>query len=319
MMFRSVKSFVLAAAVAVSGLSLMAQEAAGVAPKKVVKVLAVGNSFAGNANQYCKALNAADPENELQLTVANIGGCPLEKHVKLAKIHEENPADPQGIPYSFGKEKKSLKQLLTSDKWEYVTIQQFSMWSPDIKTYRPWAKELYDYIKKYCPEAQVVIHETWSYRSDDPMYKDGKKTHVDMYNHLHAAYKTIAGELGGLRIIPVGTAFQNALARPDWQYQADSKFDFEKAVAPALPDQTHSLHTGYHWSTDKKTGAKKLNMDGHHAGTAGCFLAGLVWREFFLGVDVRNNKFVPKGISEADAVILRQVAHDTVAAQNVTK
>jgi len=314
MNYRTIKCLVIVLTAMLAGrLPLLAREAA-TAAKKAVKVLAVGNSFAGNANQYCKKLNEADPDNQLLLTVAYIGGCPLDKHVKLAKINEEAPDDPQGKPYPVGKEKKSLKEMLTADKWDYVTIQQASWLSPDINTYRPWAKELCDYIKKYCPEAKIVVFETWAYRSDDPMFKAGKKTSEEMYNKLHAAYQTIAAESGGLRIIPVGTAFHNALARPDWQYKADSNFDFAKAEFPALPEQEHSLNVGWNWNTDKKTGSKKIKIDGHHANSAGCFLAGLVWREFFLGVDVRNNKFVPEKMSEADAAILRQVAHDTMAA-----
>ncbi len=315
-MFYCRKCFLMVLLVLVvsGGMSFAVQAASG----KTVKVFAVGNSFARNADQYRNELNAADPENELQLTVAYIGGCSLETHVKLARVHEQNPADPKGKPYPIGKEMKSLKELLTADKWDYITIQQFSWLSPDINSYRPWAKDLCDYIKKYCPDVPIVVYETWAYRSDDSLFKDGKRTDVDMYHHLHAAYQTIAGELGNLPLIPVGTAFYNALQRPDWQFCKDEKFDPSKAVYPELPDQTHSLHVGWYWKNEKD-GSQKLVMDGHHAGNAGCFLAGLVWREFFLGVDARNNKFVPKEIGEADAVILRQVAHDAVAGQVAKK
>jgi hypothetical protein len=274
---------------------------------KQVKVLGIGNSFTVNSYTFRQPLNDTDPQNQLIMSMAVIGGCPLEKHVHLAQLHEKNPSDPEGKPYDG----KSLKEMLLADKWDFVTIQQFSVISADINTYRPYAKQLCDYIKKYCPSAKIVVHETWAYRSDDPQFTPGKDS-LDMYRKLHAAYHTIAAELGNLPIIPSGTAFQNALQRPDWTYQPDKNFDFKNATPPTLPNQQHSLHAGWFWAKDEK-GKSFLAFDGHHAGPAGEFLAALVWREIFLGIDVRKNTFKPEGMTEADAAILRQVAHATVA------
>jgi hypothetical protein len=132
-----------------------------------------------------------------------------------------------------------------------------------------------------------------------------------MFKMLHVAYQTIAVELGHLRIIPVGTAFESALQRSDWHYQPDTKFDFAHAQPPTLPNQQLSLHVGWYWGKDKD-GRDHLEFDGHHAGAAGEFLAALVWREYFLGVDVRKNSFKPQELSEVDATILREVAHASV-------
>jgi hypothetical protein len=275
---------------------------------KQVKVLGIGNSFTMNSNTFRQSLNDADPKNQLLLSIAYIGGCSLEKHLTLAQLHEKNPADPEGKPYDG----KSLKEMLLSDKWDAVTIQQYSLISVDINSYRPYAKELCDYVKKYCPNAKIVVHETWAYRSDDPQFGPGKEQSVDMYCKLHAAYTQIASELGNLKVILTGTALQNALQRPDWNFQPDTKFDFQHATPPALPNQKYSLHAGWGWGKNS-SGKPSLGYDGHHAGTAGEFLAALVWREFFLGVDVRKNTFKPQNLSEEEAAILRSVAHATVA------
>jgi hypothetical protein len=275
---------------------------------KQVKVLGIGNSFTQNSNTFRQSLNDADPQNQLIMSMAVIGGCPLEKHVRLAELHEKDPADPEGKPYDG----KSLKEMLLADKWDAVTIQQYSFISEDISTYRPYARQLCDYIKKYCPNAKIVVHETWAYRSDDPQFGPGKEESVDMYRKLHAAYTEIAAELGNLKIIPSGTAFQNALQRPDYSFQPDKTFDFKKATPPVLPKDRHSLHAGWLWVKDP-AGKDCPYYDGHHAGRAGEFLAALVWREFFLGVDVRKNMFKPQGMSDTDAAILREVAHATVA------
>ena len=218
--------------------------------------------------------------------------------------------DPAEKPYSFKGKKVSLKDMLTAEKWDYVTIQQFSMFSFKIDTYRPFAKNLVEYIRKYAPSAEVVFHQTWAYRADDDrLFKDGfdQKT---MYQQLTKNYHTIADEIGIRRIIPVGDAFQLAAESPEWKFESDKNFDFAKAESPNLPDQTHSLHVGYRWK--KTDGKDTLSYDSHHANFAGEFLAGCVWFEFFFGDDVRNNTFKPDNMENNDAEILRSIAHKVV-------
>lgn len=274
---------------------------------KVITVLGIGNSFTFNANTWREALNDADPGCRLEMTLAWIGGCSLEKHYRLAMMHEKHPRSIHGKPYDG----KSLRELLEAQSWDVVTIQQYSMLCTDPDTYRPHARNLCEYIRKYCPGAEIVMHETWAYRSDDPQFGPDGGTDGDMYRRLHAAYRTIADELGIRRVIPSGSAFMNALERPDWQYRPDAEFDFAHAVAPALPVQTHSLHAGWSWARDAG-GRDTLKLDAHHAGTAGEFLAALVWREFLLDLDVRDNSGCPPSLAAADAAILREVAHATV-------
>ena len=111
-------------------------------PKAELKVLAIGNSFSGNANFYREELNENDPSHKLIVAHAAIGGCSFEKHVKLARIHEQNPAAPDGKPYIYNKRKASLKDMLTAQPWDVVTIQQVSQLSDDITSYRPDASRI---------------------------------------------------------------------------------------------------------------------------------------------------------------------------------
>jgi hypothetical protein len=60
---------------------------------------------------------------------------------------------------------------------------------------------------------------------------------------------------------------------PRWGYQRDTLFDFQKPVAPALLDQTNSLHVRYFWSKDWD----KIAFDANHANEAGCYLGSLIW------------------------------------------
>jgi hypothetical protein len=234
-----------------------------------------------------------------------IGGSGPDQHLAKAAAHEKDPTDKAGL-YGTG---KSLRQELAAEKWDVITIQQASIRSHDVSTYRPGMKKLYDYIKTHAPGSAVVIHQTWAYRVDDPRFggKAEPRTQKAMYDGLSDAYRTIARELG-VRLIPVGDAFYAADTDPKWGYRPDTKFDVRTATHPALPDQKHSLHIGWRWEADKSA----LKMDGHHAGPAGEYLGGLVFYEFLYGRSVVGNTFRPSGVDGDYARFLQDTAHRAV-------
>ena len=278
---------------------------------KTVRLLTVGNSFSHNATHYLGDIAKAAGDT-LILHEANIGGSTMQQHWEKAQAFEKDPSGPAGL---YGTH-RSLRQELTSEKWDFVTIQQFSFKSHDLSTYRPYAQELRDYIKKFDPGAEVILHETWEYRVDDPRFsasspKEGEPATQDaMYEGLYNAYATIAKELG-LRRIPTGDAFHRVNHDPQWAYHKDTTFDRKNAKPPALPDQTHSLNVGWQWKKDK-TGKETLSMDGHHANVAGEYLGACVWYEVLFGKSVVENSFVPPGLDAADAKYLQQNAHEVV-------
>jgi hypothetical protein len=92
------------------------------AAEKTVKVLAVGNSFSANALRYFSDIVKASGNKTVAMN-AMIGGCDMERHMRHADAFEKNPEDTEGHPYPG---KKSLKELLTAEKWDFVTIQQAS-------------------------------------------------------------------------------------------------------------------------------------------------------------------------------------------------
>jgi hypothetical protein len=292
-------------------LAVLADEAQAA---KTVRLLTVGNSFSHNAVHYLGELAKASGDT-LVLHEANIGGATMQQHWEKAQQYERDPSDKLGR-YATG---RSLKEELIGEKWDFVTIQQYSMKSHDVATYRPFAGQLRDYIKQYAPEAEVLIHETWEYRRDDPRFSGQPAapgepaTQQAMYDGLASAYATIARELG-VRRIPVGDAFHMADSDPKWGYQPDAKFDLKSAQPPALPDQTHSLHQGRQW-TKGKDGKETLTMDGHHANTAGEYLGACVFYEVLFGKSVLESSFVPAGLQPDYARFLRETAHRAVAGQ----
>ena len=278
---------------------------------KTVRLLTIGNSFSGNATHYLGDLAKAGG-NVLVHQPMSVGGASMEVHWTKIQANEKDPQDPAGL---YGT--KSLSAVLKTDDWDYVTIQQASIKSHDVETYRPFAAQLREYVKTRAPKAELLLHQTWAYRCDDPRFgpkaaKGEPASNEAMYASLSAAYSTIAKELG-VRRIPVGDAFHLADSDPAWGYKPDASFEPLKAAAPALPDQTHSLHAGWRWSTGKD-GKQTLGMDGHHANTAGEYLGACVWYEVLFKESAVGNAFVPKGLAPEDAKYLQDVAHRAVTA-----
>ncbi len=277
-----------------------------------MKILAVGNSFSGNATKYLREIVRSARGGKWVFSHAYIGGCSLEKHYKLAMLHERRSSASEGRPYPLNNRKMSLKAMLKMEEWDFVTIQQNSMNSFQIETYRPWARLLFRYIKKYAPQAEIVFHQTWAYREDDKALFNRKFTSKMMHAELTHAYKTIAAEIGIKRIIPVGDAFQQASSSRQWNFTPDKKFADNNPGHPHLPREKHSLHAGYRWYLQGN--AHVLGFDSHHANIAGQYLGGCVWMEFFFGKDCRKIRFKPEEITEKDARILRAIAHQATQA-----
>ena len=303
-MFRSAQCVALAALTLFFPPLLAAQTTPG--KVKTVRLVTVGNSFSQNATRYLDDLVKAKGHTLIHKPLA-IGGASMEVHWDKAQLHEKDPSDAKGL---YGK--KSLRQELMGDAWDFVTIQQASIKSHNVDTYRPFARQLHDYIK----QAEIIVHQTWAYRIDDPRFAKPSKspgepaTQKEMYDGLSKAYRTIAKELG-LRIIPVGDAMYMADTDAKWAYQPDKKFDFKDAMPPALPNQLHSLHTGWRW-TAAKDGKKSLSMDGHHASAAGQYLGACVFFEVLFAESVVGNAFVPPEIDKDYARFLQEIAHQAV-------
>lgn len=267
-----------------------------------LRLLVIGNSFSQNATRFLPEF-AKERGHVLIIGRAEIGGCPLKKHWELVELAEKNPSDLKAKPYNG----KSLRMLLSEGKWDVVTMQQYSMNSGYEESYMPYAERLYQFIKALQPNARIVLHQTWAYRSDSKDFtriseKDFAKSQKEMWDKSRTAYHKIATRLN-VGIIPVGDAFWKAGSAKKWAYKKDSNFDYANPVYPILPDQTNSLNKGYFWDNNNK-----LVFDAHHANDAGCYLAGLVWYSFLFNESVTKIKFAPPGIPSGFAVYLRETA-----------
>ena len=278
---------------------------------KTIKVLGIGNSFTINALTFIEAIDAADPDIDIIAGRATIGGCSMEKHVRLFKEHEQDAT--KGLHYNLNvkdeagntkRKKVSLKAMLQSDTWDVVTIQQLSRLSTIPASYQPYAKELYDYIKQHAPQAKIVLHQTWAYRVDgdfDKVWPDRKGyDQAAMYRDSSLAYDLAAQQLN-VELIPVGAAFQLARERRPFVPVA---FDEKALQKPQLPTQEHSLCVGYAWRKNA------LRNDSHHANVHGCLLAGLVWYNYLTAKKSGDLTLSIGNIPEEDIVFYQSIADD---------
>ncbi|MES2694351.1 MAG: DUF4886 domain-containing protein, partial [Verrucomicrobiota bacterium] len=229
------------------------------AEAKTLRLFVVGNSFSNNATRFLPEL-AKEGGHELIMGKAQAGGCSFERHWNATEALLANPDDPKAKIYSG----KSLHEHMGTKTWDVITIQQYSLHSTDPATYQPHARKLYAHLKKMQPGAEIVIHQTWAYRADADKFgqvapKKGAANQREMWERSRAAYGELARSFG-VRVMPVGDAFWRVDSDPVWGFKPDKAFDPKTAVAPALPDQTHSLHVGYRWSAEKK-----LGKDANHA------------------------------------------------------
>lgn len=280
---------------------------------KEIRLLTVGNSFAYNATRYLRELAVA-AGHRVEIGSANTSGCSLERHYNaFLAASEGDPAGNIYPPKVRGEPKRSLIGFLEDGKWDFVTIQQYSRVSEDPDSYRPHARRLLDAIRLRQPEAEVLVHQTWAYRYDDPRFKEGYSTH-DMHRAIQAAYATISSELG-LRLIPVGDAFTLAQTHPEWTYRPDPEFDFTSPKYPDLPNQPGSIHVGWKWILEEGE-EPRFYLDGNHANLFGAYLGSCVFFELLFGETCVGNAFVPPGMTREQAHSLQTIAHATLSRQS---
>ena len=151
---------------------------------KVIKILAIGNSFSVDAlEQHFYDLAKAEGINVI---VGNmyIGGCNLQRHLNNAL--EDKPA------YSYRKigldgkmavtKGTALSYALADEEWDYISFQQQSGKSGLYETWIESLPALLAYVKERVPASTVMmLHQTWAY--------DPTSTHRDFknYNNLPGA------------------------------------------------------------------------------------------------------------------------------------
>lgn len=229
-----------------------------------MKVLSIGNSFSQDAQRYLHEI-AKKEGVDMKTVNLYIGGCPLRTHY-LNMLE-----DKEAYAFEFNGQKTGLEvtmsQVLKSDDWDVITLQQLSGKSGRIETYTPYIEELRDYAKTYCPHAKIYLHETWAYEDGSERMKGmSYGTAENMYNALHDAYLKAKDLIDADKIIPAGTAMIRA----------------EKAGLKMHRDTCHASHG------------------------VGRYLIALTWFRALTGKDITENTFsdLDEAITEEERKIV---------------
>ena len=230
----------------------------------MLKILALGNSFSTDCTTYLDRVG-----KNLYVRNLYIGGCSLERHAK--NLLEDLPyyqLQVQGEPIQ--EELVSAAALFCADEWDFITVQQASGVSGLQESFDPHLDVVLDYIRRLCPRAKILWHQTWAYAtySTHPEFVNYGKDQAQMWKQIEAcSHRTVREkQLDG--IIETGRAIQ--------------------ALREQLtPDGTELCRDGFHLSLDY----------GRYAGA-------YVWAKKF-GTECTG--FVPDGADEARVAQIRRI------------
>ncbi len=168
---------------------------------KIMKILTIGNSFSENSTRFLPAI-FADAGKEITIGKCVLGGCTLERHWNNAVNNE-----PTYGSANYGGD-KTLREMLTAEKWDVVTMQQASPMSWRIRSYYPYIDNLAALVRELAPQAEIIIQQTWAYRTDNIALNTNFMISQDqMFDMIRENYNEICDRLGS-RLFPVGEAFR---------------------------------------------------------------------------------------------------------------
>ena len=247
---------------------------------KTIKVLAIGNSFSQDAvEQYLYELAKAQGDS-LVIGNAYIGGCSIERH--YANLLGDSAAYDYrkvvgGVKAEY--KKVTLKRIIRDEHWDLITLQQASQLSGVPKSFA-LLPALKQEISKYTSSFQTPFawHMTWAYANDlnSWRFKAYNNNQRQMYSAIVSTMLGALPSAGIQRIIPSGIAIQLA------------RYRFGDI----------------------------LNRDGYHLSyTLGRYTAACTWCEFLTGRIVDGNHYHPDTISDEEAQLCQQAAHEAIFMQ----
>lgn len=246
----------------------------------LIRVLAIGNSFSedaleGQLYELFKARNR-------QVVIGNlmIGGASFTTHL-------ENSLN-NSASYSYRKinllgeksiyEKVSLAQAIADESWDFISFQQVSQESGRLETFTANLPMLHAYVKarNTYETTRYILHQTWAYApsSNHPGFINYNRDQAQMYNAICDTYQSALKIIPANRVIPSGTAIQNAR---------------QTVLGNDL------TRDGFHLSYD-----------------LGRFIVACTWYEGLSRVNVLNNPYKPEKLTEQEIAIAKQSAHFAV-------
>jgi len=182
---------------------------------KVLKVLAIGNSFSVDTMHYLYDVAKAEGMQEVILGNLYISGCTLKTHAENVKgnLNAYKYYTNYGQGWS-SIENCSLEYALKSEDWDIITMQQGSRYSGQPDSYEEHLTQLIAYVNgnKTNPKAKLAWNMTWAYQEgfSKDMFSPYNYDQMTMYNAIvNAVQEKVAVHKEISYIIPVGTVLQN--------------------------------------------------------------------------------------------------------------
>ena len=244
-------------------------------PAKVIKVLAIGNSFSQDAvEQYLYELALAQGDS-LVIGNAYIGGCSIDRHynnLKTGKAEYEYRKVVGGV--RSNRKQADLRSIISDEQWDVITLQQASPLSGVASSYGNLGL-LKRLVQSYTTNLHVEFawHMTWAYADscDHKGFENYGRDQHRMYSAIVSTIQQVLPAVGLRNVIPSGTAIQ--------------------LVRYRLGDI--------------------LNRDGYHLSyTLGRYTAACTWCEFLTGRIVDGNTYHPDTITPEEAQICQEEAHE---------
>ena len=269
-----------------------------------LKVLMIGNSFSICALQHMPAV-AESMGLKLDLVSLYIGGCSLERHWNNVLKDD----DKKFLPYHFSRNtcgkkaatsKTNVCDMLRSEKWDVVTIQQASHESWKKESYTPYGDNLVAKIRELSPTAKIYIQETWSYTPWDKRLAKWGFGQDEMYEKLRLAYADFAAK-HSLPIIRMGAAVQ------EWRRRLPVKYTENSFGGDVVGGGRQKKSDQF-----KRTPENKWvpNCDVFHLGISGEYLQALVWTAKIFDCDVSQCTYKPDFVTEPEANLMKKIASE---------
>ena len=191
-----------------------------------LRVLSIGNSFSLDAFSYVPfIMNAVAPQVYLKFDIMYIGGGSLNEFYNALDSTTWAPVD-EGTPTTFihywshgakpwdGIDDVPMTDVIDTQPWDVIVLQQQSNMSRDYSTYQPYLNQIIDWL-----DEKVICQHDYAWLIT-PSYPDNlprlapDTTSVQMFERILQCVGQVQQDTGIELLLPCGTAIQNARATP---------------------------------------------------------------------------------------------------------
>lgn len=270
-----------------------------------LNVLALGNSYTGNTAFFPAWVKGSGKGHTLTYERLIIGGATLEEHWQSVVMLEGGEAAKHPKTGSLS---QPFVSALNAQNWDYVALQQAFPQTADIATYEPYLGNLLGLVKKYAPEAQPFFYQTWVFREDNKLYKNPKNNREAMKQAVIDA-GNLAAKKYGIPVMPTGEVLFKA--ETTFPFVRDPNFNYaEPPTTGKGPKGERSLYAGWRKWHDI------MLEDNVHMGVIGSYIVGGVWYAMLYDEKAEGNTFIPKGMTQADALACQKIIDEATAGRH---